>query len=99
YSRLSAPFVSLSSELKTTKGTLCFFATQPSSLYFCFGPELCFSRRSPMLRNRAIKTVSLVALVAFAAPLAFSQASVESVPPPYRGVSEHVAGVFVTPVP
>jgi hypothetical protein len=52
-----------------------------------------------MLRNRAIKTVSLVALVAFAAPLAFSQASVESVPPPYRGVSEHVAGVFVTPVP
>jgi hypothetical protein len=52
-----------------------------------------------MLRNRAIKTVSLVALVAFTAPLAFSQASVESVPPPYRGVSEHVAGVFVTPVP
>ncbi len=51
-----------------------------------------------MLTNRAIKTVSLVGLIALAAPFAFAQETTTSVPPPYRGVSEHVDGVFVTPI-
>ena len=51
-----------------------------------------------MRRNRAIKLMSLAALVALISPLALAQQSVTSVPPPYRGVSEHVDGVFVTPV-
>jgi hypothetical protein len=51
-----------------------------------------------MLRNSAIKTVFLAGLVALIAPFAFSQEAAKSVPPPYRGVSQHVDGVFVTPV-
>lgn len=51
-----------------------------------------------MRRNRAIKLISLAGLVALISPLALAQQSVTSVPPPYRGVSEHVDGVFVTPV-
>lgn len=48
--------------------------------------------------NRAVRMVSLVGLIALVAPLAFSQENTTSVPPPYRGVSEQVDGVFVTPV-
>jgi hypothetical protein len=51
-----------------------------------------------MLTNRAVKAMFLAGLAALVVPLAFSQESSTSVPPSYRGPSQHVDGVFVTPV-
>jgi hypothetical protein len=50
--------------------------------------------------KRSIGKIAWLATVtALAAPLGFSQDTSTLKPPPYRGVSVHVAGVFVTPVP
>jgi hypothetical protein len=51
------------------------------------------------MRKHSIRKIAwLAALVALFVPFAFSQNTSEN-PPPYRGVSVHVDGVFVTPVP
>lgn len=49
-------------------------------------------------RINIIKLASACACAALLATFAFSQESTVK-PPPYPGVSEHIAGVFVTPVP
>jgi hypothetical protein len=52
-----------------------------------------------ILRESIIRIACLAAVVAIATPLAFSQDSSELKPPPYAGVTVHVEGVFVTPIP
>ncbi len=52
------------------------------------------------MSHKSIRKIAcLAAFAALAAPLAFCQATSDSEPPPYPGVSVHIAGVFVTPVP
>jgi hypothetical protein len=51
-----------------------------------------------MLRNWVTKYSSLLAFAILLSPTAFCQETA-STPPPYRGVEQHIAGVFVTPVP
>jgi hypothetical protein len=45
------------------------------------------------------KIACLATFAALAAPLAFSQEASPLNPPPYQGVSVHIDGVYVTPVP
>ena len=55
-----------------------------------------------MLLKRAIMIAWLAVILAMAAlvvPGGFSQETSALKPPPYRGVSVHVDGIFVTPVP
>jgi hypothetical protein len=47
----------------------------------------------------SIRAASFALLFVVASPLAWSQEDSPVKPPPYRGVSEHVEGIFVTPVP
>jgi hypothetical protein len=51
-----------------------------------------------MLRNWVIKVSSLIAFAILLSTPAFCQETALT-PPPYRGVEQHIAGVFVTPVP
>jgi hypothetical protein len=51
-----------------------------------------------MLRKCIMKFSSLLAFTILLSPTAFCQETA-STPPPYRGVEQHIAGVFVTPVP
>jgi hypothetical protein len=55
-----------------------------------------------MLLKRTIKIACVAVILAMAAlvvPRGFSQETSALKPPPYRGVSVHVDGIFVTPVP
>src|ERR1700684_1433752 len=51
-----------------------------------------------MLRNCVMKFPSSLAFAILLSTPAFCQ-EMASTPPPYRGVEQHIAGVFVTPVP
>ncbi len=51
-----------------------------------------------MLRNCVKKFSAVLAFAILSSPGAFCQETA-STPPPYRGVEQHIAGVFVTPVP
>lgn len=52
-----------------------------------------------MIRDRMIGAGFLIVFAAVSVPTAFSQEADGVSPPPYRGVSTFIAGVFVTPVP
>jgi hypothetical protein len=52
-----------------------------------------------MLERGIRKLACLAALAALATPLAFPQEASSLKPPPYRGVTVFVDGIFVTPVP
>jgi hypothetical protein len=52
-----------------------------------------------MIRNCILRAACLMVFAAPAVPAAFSQEAGGVNPPPYRGVSTYIAGVFVTPVP
>lgn len=52
-----------------------------------------------MVRDRMLRAACLITMAAIAAPAVFSQEAGGINPPPYRGVSTLIAGVFVTPVP
>ncbi len=49
--------------------------------------------------HHSIRVAGFAFLLVVACPLAWSQENSPVKPPPYRGVSEHVEGIFVTPVP
>jgi hypothetical protein len=51
-----------------------------------------------MLRKYVVKFSPLLAFAMVLSPTTFCQETA-STPPPYRGVEQHIAGVFVTPVP
>lgn len=50
-------------------------------------------------RYSSTKAAGLALFLLSASPLAWSQENPRTTPPPYRGVSEHIEGIFVTPVP
>jgi hypothetical protein len=52
-----------------------------------------------MLQESVRKIACLAAFAALAAPIAFPQEASSPKPPPYRGVTVFVDGIFVTPVP
>lgn len=52
-----------------------------------------------MIRERVRKITHLAAFVLLAAPVAFPQETSDVKPPPYRGVTAFMDGIFVTPVP
>ena len=51
------------------------------------------------MRNRVRKFSYLLGVAILSAPLAFGQQTTTTAPPPYRGRTWHIDGVFVTPVP
>jgi len=64
-----------------------------------FWQERFRAKSVPMIRIWMFGAARLTVFAALAVPAAFSQEAGGVSPPPYRGVSTYIAGVFVTPVP